>query len=155
MSNNSLWSTRPGNDNLTLFLTSYQTKSVIIFNLISGIDIFAIYLHVALISMMSPSPSGMRSMSSTDQRRAPRRPSLSNTGTGRPDYQGTKKAYLPSWGVSSVGCSFGDGQGNHGALTEANRASKEFVRKSSAGQGILGKVRHYSIMWGPVLGGDL
>ncbi len=110
----------------------------------SDIDILAIYLG-ALISMMSPSPSGMGSVPCIDQMRAPRRQSLSNTERRRPDYQGSKKAYLPNWGVSSMGCSFGDGRRNHGALTEANRASREAVRKSSVGQGILGKVRHYSV----------
>lgn len=104
---------------------------------------------------MSSPPSGAGSLSSTDQRRAPRRPSLSITERGRPDYQGAKKAYLPSWGVSPVGCSFGDGRGNHGALAEANRAGKEFARKSSAGQGILGKVRLYGVSRGPASGGDL
>lgn len=91
--------------------------------------------------MMSPSCSGVGSVPSTDQRKIPRRPSLANTERGRPDHQGTKRVSLPSWGVSSVGCSFGDGRGNHGALTEVNRTSKEAVRKNSAGQGILGKVR--------------
>lgn len=98
--------------------------------------------------MISLFASGMGSMSNTDQRRAPRRTSLSYTERGRPGYQGTKKACLAGWGVSSVGCSFGDSRKNHGALTEANRVSKKAVKRSSAGQGILGKV----II---VLGGDL
>lgn len=99
----------------------------------------------ALISMNFLSASGMGSISNTDQRRAPRRPSLSNTEKGRPEYQGTKQVCLPSWGVSSVGCSFGDGQRNRGALTEANRVSKKAVKRSSAGHGILGKVRDYCV----------
>ncbi|XP_031147134.1 BAH and coiled-coil domain-containing protein 1 isoform X2 [Sander lucioperca] len=81
------------------------------------------------------------SVPSADQRRVPRRPCLPNTERGHPDHQGTNRASLPSWGASSVGCSFGDGLGNHGALTEANRSSKEAVRKSSSGQGILGKAK--------------
>ncbi|XP_051273696.1 BAH and coiled-coil domain-containing protein 1 isoform X1 [Dicentrarchus labrax] len=92
-----------------------------------------------------PGPHSMGSMSSTDQRRAPRRPSHSNTERGRPDHQGTKKVYLPSWGVSSVGCSFGDSRGNHGALTDANRANREAVRRSSAGQGALGKAQGHAV----------
>ncbi|KAM9336798.1 BAH and coiled-coil domain-containing protein 1 [Symphorus nematophorus] len=92
-----------------------------------------------------PGPPGTGSMSSTDQKKAPRRPSLSNTERGRPDHQGTKKACLPSWGVSSLSCSFGDGRGNHGALTETNRASKETVRRSSAGQGVLGKAKGHAV----------
>ncbi|XP_042363275.1 BAH and coiled-coil domain-containing protein 1 isoform X2 [Plectropomus leopardus] len=87
----------------------------------------------------------MGSMPSADQRRAPRRLSLTNADRGHPDNQGTKRASLPSWGASSVGCSFGDGRGNHGALTEANRASKEAVRKSSSGQGILGKAKGHAV----------
>ena len=82
----------------------------------------------------------MGSIHSADQRKPPRRPSLTNTERQHPDHQGTKRASLPSWGASSVGCSFGDGRGNHGALTEANRAAKEAARKGSSGQGILGKV---------------
>ncbi|XP_076615817.1 BAH and coiled-coil domain-containing protein 1 [Chaetodon auriga] len=92
-----------------------------------------------------PGPPGMGSMSSTDQRRVPRRPTLSNSERGHPDNQGSKKSYVPSWGVLSVGCSFGDGQGHRGGLTEANRASKEAVRRSSAGQGILGKAKGHAV----------
>lgn len=86
-----------------------------------------------------PGPPGMGSASCI----APRR--LSNTERRRPDHQGTKKAYLPNWGVSPLGCSFGDGRGNHRALTEGNRASREAVRKSSAGQGILGKAKGHGV----------
>lgn len=122
--------TRPRiKQNLRLDLVSYH-----------NIDILSIYLP-ALISMMSFSPSGMGSVPNTYQRKIPRRPSLANTERGRQDHQGTKRASLPSWGASSVGCSFGDGRVNHGALAEANRTSKEVMRKNSAGQGILGKVR--------------
>lgn len=99
----------------------------------------------ALISMMSHSAPGMGSMSNADQRRAPRRPSLSSTEKGRPEYQEAKKVCLSSWGVSSVGCSFGDSQRNRGALTEANRVSKKAVKRSCAGQGILGKVRDFFV----------
>ncbi|XP_049419043.1 BAH and coiled-coil domain-containing protein 1 isoform X1 [Epinephelus fuscoguttatus] len=92
-----------------------------------------------------PGPPGTGSMPSVDQRRAPRRPSLANTDRGHPDHQGTKRASLPSWGAPSVGCSFGDGRGNHGGLTEANRASKETMRKSSSGQVILGKAKGHAV----------
>uniref|UniRef100_UPI0037E799F9 BAH and coiled-coil domain-containing protein 1 n=1 Tax=Semicossyphus pulcher TaxID=241346 RepID=UPI0037E799F9 len=92
-----------------------------------------------------PGPPGLGSMPSTDHRRGPRRPSLSSAERGRQDHQGTKKAYLPSWGSPSAGCSFGDSRGNHRALTEANRASKDAVRKSSAGQGILGKAKGHAV----------
>ena len=82
-------------------------------------------------------------MSSTDQRTAPRRTSPTSTERRRLDHYRSKRASLLSWGGSSVGCSFGDGRGNHGAQTEANRSIKEAVKKTSARQGILGKVRHY------------
>ena len=87
----------------------------------------------------------MGSLSSTDQRTETRRSNLSGTERGRPDCQGTKKSHLPSWDVSSVGCSLLDSRGNHGALMEANRASKEAMRRSSVGHGILGKVRDPSV----------
>lgn len=78
----------------------------------------------------------------------PRRSSLSKTDRGHPENQGPKKASLPSWGVSSLGCSFGDGQRNRGTMTEANRVSKKAVKRSSErGQGILGKVRHDCVWW--------
>ncbi|XP_068439302.1 BAH and coiled-coil domain-containing protein 1 isoform X2 [Clinocottus analis] len=79
----------------------------------------------------------MRSVSRADQRRVPRRP---GSERGHPVHQGPKRASLPSWGVSSVGCSFGDG---HGSMTEVNRASKEAVRKSSSG--ILGKAKGHAV----------
>ncbi|KAF7659589.1 hypothetical protein LDENG_00296500 [Lucifuga dentata] len=79
-----------------------------------------------------------RSMPSTDQRRAPRRPSLASTERGHyQDHQGTKRASLPSWGVSSLGCSFGDTRANPRVPTD--KTSKDALRKSSAVQGILGK----------------
>lgn len=96
--------------------------------------------------MISLFASGTGCTSTTDQRRAPRRTSLSNTERGCPEYQGTKKACLANWDVSSVGCSFGDGQKNHGALTEVNRVSKKAVKRSSAGQGILGKVKEFCLV---------
>ncbi|KAM7381906.1 hypothetical protein PAMA_012658 [Pampus argenteus] len=96
-------------------------------------------------STKRPGLPGVGSMSSTDQRKMSRRPSLTNTERGRLDHQGNKRTSLPSWGVSSVGCRFGDGQGNHGALTEANRTSKEATRKNSAGQGILGKAKGHAV----------
>ncbi|KAM7371018.1 hypothetical protein PAMP_010520 [Pampus punctatissimus] len=92
-----------------------------------------------------PGLPGVGSVPSTDQRKMSRRPSLTNTERGRPDHQGNKRTSLPSWGVSSVGCRFGDGQGNHGPLTEANRTSKEVTRKNSAGQGILGKAKGHAV----------
>lgn len=96
--------------------------------------------------MMSPSASGTGGTSHSDQRRAPRRPGLSSADGGRPDCQRTKKAYMPSWGVLSSGCSFGDGQGNHGALTEVNRVGKEGVKRGSVGQVILDKVSSTSVV---------
>ncbi|KAK1881077.1 BAH and coiled-coil domain containing protein 1, partial [Dissostichus eleginoides] len=91
-----------------------------------------------------PGPPGMESFTSADQRRAPRRPSLSSSERGHPDHQGTKRVSLPSWGASSVGCSFGDGRGNHGALTEANRSSKEAARRNSSR--ILGKAKGHALI---------
>ncbi|KAK5850621.1 hypothetical protein PBY51_001484 [Eleginops maclovinus] len=90
-----------------------------------------------------PVPPGMESLTSADQRRAPRRPSLITSERGHPDHQGTKRASLPSWGASSLGCSFGDGRGNHRALTEANRSSKEAARRNSSG--ILGKAKGHAV----------
>ncbi|XP_071394682.1 BAH and coiled-coil domain-containing protein 1-like isoform X2 [Centroberyx affinis] len=92
-----------------------------------------------------PGPPGVGSMPSADLRRAPGRPSLALTERGRPDHQGTKRASLPSWGVPSVGCSFGDGRGNHRALGESNRSCKEALRKSSGAQGILGKAKGHAV----------
>lgn len=92
--------------------------------------------YYALIASYS---SGMGSFSTTDLRRAPRRPSLVKREIGHPGHSGTNRATLPSWGVSSAVCSFGDG---HRAHTEAKRISKDAERKTSAGQGIQGKVRH-------------
>ncbi|XP_041671428.1 BAH and coiled-coil domain-containing protein 1 isoform X2 [Cheilinus undulatus] len=92
-----------------------------------------------------PGPPGMGSKPTPDQRKAPRRPGLSSIERGRPDHQGTKKAFLPCWGAPSVGCSFGDGRMNHVAMSEANRANKEAARKSSVGPGILGKAKGHAV----------
>ncbi|CAJ1080748.1 BAH and coiled-coil domain-containing protein 1 [Xyrichtys novacula] len=92
-----------------------------------------------------PGPLGTMSRPIEDQRKPPRRPSLSNTEMGRLDYQGNRKAFLPSWGAPSAGCSFVDGRAHHRALTEANRAGKEAARKSSAGQSILGKAKGHAV----------
>lgn len=81
-------------------------------------------------------------MSGADQRRAPRRPGLSSAERGRPDGQGAKPSYPPSWAASS--CSFGESRGSHGALSDAGRAT----RRPVLGQSILGKVRHYHV-WVP------
>nr|XP_046234179.1 BAH and coiled-coil domain-containing protein 1 isoform X2 [Scatophagus argus] len=89
--------------------------------------------------------SGMGNISSTDQRRATRRPSLSHADKGHLDYQGTKKCYLPRWGLSSVSCSFGDGLGNRGAVTDTNRSSREAVKRTSVGRGILGKAKGHAV----------
>lgn len=70
-------------------------------------------------------------------------PCLSNIDKGHPDHRGTKRTALTGWGVSSVGCSFAESRIKHSVLTEGNKTGKETVRKSSAGQSILGKVRHY------------
>ncbi|XP_039991206.1 BAH and coiled-coil domain-containing protein 1 [Xiphias gladius] len=92
-----------------------------------------------------PGPTSMGGLPSTDQRRAPRRPSLANTDGRRPDHQGTKRASLPSWVVSSVGCSFGDSRGSHGALTEGSRTSKEATKKTSAEQRTVGKAKGHAV----------
>lgn len=86
--------------------------------------------------------SGMGNMSSTDQRKMPRRPSLSNTERHL-EYQGTAKVCPPSWGAKSLGSSFRDSQRICGALTDANRVSKKAVKRSSAAREILGKVRNW------------
>ncbi|KAG7506255.1 BAH and coiled-coil domain-containing 1 [Solea senegalensis] len=88
-----------------------------------------------------PEPTGIEHMSST----AHRKPSFANSERRCSDHQGTKRASLPSWGVSSVGRSFGDGRVNHGAVTEANRSSKDSVRKTSVGQSILGKAKGHAV----------
>ncbi|XP_068610506.1 BAH and coiled-coil domain-containing protein 1 [Brachionichthys hirsutus] len=92
-----------------------------------------------------PPASGMGGTSHTDQRRALRRPSLSNTGRGRPDYLRTRREYMPGWGVPSLGCSFGDSHGTHGALTEANRVGQGVVRRNSEGRVILGKAKGHAV----------
>ncbi|XP_074519328.1 BAH and coiled-coil domain-containing protein 1 isoform X2 [Halichoeres trimaculatus] len=92
-----------------------------------------------------PGPPGTASKLSTDQKKVHRRPSLPGTERGCPDHQGNKKAFLSSWGAPSAGCSFVDGRGNHRASADANRAGKAAVRKSSAGQGILGKAKGHAV----------
>lgn len=92
-----------------------------------------------------PGPPGMGSLPSTDQRRVPMRPSLTNAERGRPDHLGTNRATLLSWGVLPVGCSFGDSYESHRALTEARRISKEEEKKASAGQGFCGKEKGYAV----------
>ncbi|KAM3592528.1 uncharacterized protein V6R79_020793 [Siganus canaliculatus] len=89
--------------------------------------------------------AGPPGLSFADQRRLPRRPSHSNSERGHPDYQGSKTAHMPSWGVLSAGCSFGDSRGNRGLSAEAHRAHKEAARRSSAGQGILGKAKGHAV----------
>lgn len=102
------------------------------------------FYTLSLIYMMFSSPSsGMGSLRSTDQRRAPLRPGLANTERSRPDHLPTNRASPLSWGVLPVGCSFGDSHENHRALTEAKRISKEDERKTSAGQSFRGKVGHW------------
>ncbi|XP_076007711.1 BAH and coiled-coil domain-containing protein 1 isoform X2 [Genypterus blacodes] len=78
------------------------------------------------------------SVPSADHRRAPGRPSLASSERGRPDHQGAaKRASLPSWGASAMGCGFGESRATHRADT--NRSGKEALRRSSAAQSILGK----------------
>lgn len=87
----------------------------------------------------------IRSVSS-GAHRALRRPGLSCTERGHhPEYQGTKKACLASWGVSSEGCSFGASQRNRDAAAEVNEISQKTVKRGSVGQGILGRVRDWSV----------
>ncbi|XP_065806046.1 BAH and coiled-coil domain-containing protein 1 [Labrus bergylta] len=76
-----------------------------------------------------PGSPGMGGKLSTDQRKPPKRPSLSNSERGR-------LYHLPSWGAPSVGCSFEQ---------DRARVSKEAMRKTSAGQGILGKAKGHAV----------
>lgn len=88
---------------------------------------------------------GIRSIS-TGAHRAPRRPGLSCTERSHhAEYQGIKKACLASWGVSSEGCSFGATQRNRSAAAEVNEISQKTVKRGSVGQGILGRVRDWSV----------
>ncbi|KAM9837358.1 LOW QUALITY PROTEIN: BAH and coiled-coil domain-containing protein 1 [Aulostomus maculatus] len=92
-----------------------------------------------------PESPGMASVPSTDQRKVPRNPNLANTESERPDHQGTRKASLPSWGASLLGCSFGDNRGNREAQTEANRHSKEAMRRHSTEHCSLGKAKGQAV----------
>ncbi|XP_035810869.2 BAH and coiled-coil domain-containing protein 1 isoform X2 [Amphiprion ocellaris] len=89
-----------------------------------------------------PGPPGVRSLPSVDQRRAPRRPSLTNTETGGPDHPVNNRASLLSWNVSSVGCSFGE---SHRVLTEGRRISRDDERKTSTGHSIRGKEKGHAV----------
>lgn len=125
--------------------TKTRKTDVIIHNILKLKNIlnhiFEIYLPV-LISLTFFLASGIGSMSSTDLIRAPRRPSLSNTERERTEYRGSAKACPASWGVTSLGSSFGDGQRIHATPTDASRFSKRFGRTNSTAQTILGKVRN-------------
>lgn len=106
--------------------------------------IFAVYLSV-LISVLFHPALAIRSIPS-GAHRAQRRPALSCTERGHhPEYQGSKKACLASWGVSSEGCSFGASQRNRDAAAEVNEISQKTVKRGSVGQGILGRVRDWSV----------
>lgn len=88
---------------------------------------------------------GIRSISS-GAHRVLRIPGLSCTERGhQPEYQGAKKACLAGWGVSSEGCSFGASQRNRDAAAEVNEISQKTVTRGSVGQGILGRVRDWSV----------
>ncbi|XP_053269533.1 BAH and coiled-coil domain-containing protein 1 [Pleuronectes platessa] len=89
-----------------------------------------------------PGTTGMEGMSITDQRTALRRASPYSTERRRQDHHRSKRASLLSWGLSAVGCSFGDGRGNQ---TQANRTIKETMKKTPGGQGILGKAKGQAV----------
>lgn len=91
--------------------------------------------HADFIVPSNSGPDGMSSM-------AQQRPSPANACS---NHQGTKRASLPSWGLPSVGHPFGDGRVNHRALTQGHRSSKEAMRRSTSGQGILAKVRGHGV----------
>ncbi|KAM6897720.1 LOW QUALITY PROTEIN: BAH and coiled-coil domain-containing protein 1 [Xenentodon cancila] len=92
-----------------------------------------------------PGPPGKGSLFCTYQRRAPRKPNVSNMKQGRPDQLGAKRACMPYWGLSPVACSFGDTHGNHRTLPEAKRIGKDDGRKSSTVQGLQGKEKGHAV----------
>ncbi|KAF7204760.1 BAH domain and coiled-coil containing 1 [Nothobranchius furzeri] len=92
-----------------------------------------------------PGLPGLGSSPCIEQRGMPKRSNLSNMERGRPDHLGANKTLIPSWGVSPVGCSFGDIPGNHRALTEAKNINKEDERKASVGQGSRGKDQGHAV----------
>ncbi|XP_072230050.1 BAH and coiled-coil domain-containing protein 1 isoform X2 [Leuresthes tenuis] len=89
-----------------------------------------------------PGPPGLGRLPYTEDRRAPRRPNLTNIERGRPDHLGSNRASLPSWGVLPVGCSFVDSFGNHRSLT---RPGKDNTKKTSTGQGLRGKEKGHGV----------
>ncbi|XP_028989169.1 BAH and coiled-coil domain-containing protein 1 isoform X2 [Betta splendens] len=92
-----------------------------------------------------PEPPGVLSMLSTDQRKEPRGLGLSSVERGRPDHQGSRRAALPGWRPPAVVCGFADGRTGRGAVTDANRAVRDSVRRSSAAQSILGKAKGHAV----------
>ncbi|XP_067343685.1 BAH and coiled-coil domain-containing protein 1 isoform X2 [Channa argus] len=92
-----------------------------------------------------PGPPGAATLHSAEHRAEQKRLSFSNTQRERPELQGTKRLSQPSWGLSSVGCSFAENRVNHGALTKVNRNSKEAARKGSAGPSFLGKAKGHAV----------
>ncbi|KAK5601373.1 hypothetical protein CRENBAI_000553 [Crenichthys baileyi] len=89
-----------------------------------------------------PGPPGLGNFPCIEQRSTPRRPHFSNLDRGHPDHVEANKASLPSWGVPSLGCNFGD---SHQALTEARRLIKDNERKTSVGQGSRGKEKGHGV----------
>ncbi|KAM9425946.1 BAH and coiled-coil domain-containing protein 1 isoform 2-T2 [Pholidichthys leucotaenia] len=93
----------------------------------------------------TPESPGMGNIPGIDQRRAPRRPGLTNTKRGRPDLPGTNRASLPSWGVLPVGCNFRDNHINHRALGEAKRISKDDERRTYLEQAVRGTEKGHGV----------
>ncbi|MEQ2174901.1 hypothetical protein GOODEAATRI_012466 [Goodea atripinnis] len=89
-----------------------------------------------------PGPPGLGNFPCIEQRSAPRRPHFNNLDRGNPDHVEANKASLPSWGVPSLGCNFGD---SHQALTEARRLIKDNERKASVKQGSRGKEKGHGV----------
>ncbi|XP_023197273.1 BAH and coiled-coil domain-containing protein 1 [Xiphophorus maculatus] len=92
-----------------------------------------------------PGPPGLGSFPCMQQRSAARQPNFSNLDRGHPDHMGATKASLPSWGVPSIGCNFGESHSNQRALTEAKRLIKDDERKTSAGQSLRGKEKGHGV----------
>ncbi|XP_019725657.1 BAH and coiled-coil domain-containing protein 1-like [Hippocampus comes] len=57
----------------------------------------------------------------------------------------SKRASLPDWAASSMGCGFADGRVGHGALLEENRKIKEATRRDSAVHSHLAKVPGHGV----------
>ncbi|CAG5909212.1 unnamed protein product [Menidia menidia] len=89
-----------------------------------------------------PGLPGLGHLPYSEERRAPRRPNISNVEKGLPDYPGTNRAGLPNWGVLPVGCSFGESFRSNQSQT---RTGKDITRRTSAGQGLWGKEKGHGV----------